>query len=82
MGGKSLRTGSAFTPFNAGYRIAYRANEANTCPGCGQRHWVLGRSTAECAYCGTALPLAEGGMWGIGVTRGRQTQLEPQWAAA
>lgn len=41
----------------AGYRIAYRRDETNHCPGCGKAHWLLGRLTAECAFCGTALPL-------------------------
>jgi hypothetical protein len=39
-----------------GYRPAYRTNTA--CPGCGGSHWVIGRSSAECAFCATALPLA------------------------
>lgn len=29
------------------------------CPGCGRRHWIIGRMTAECAFCGTALLLAD-----------------------
>lgn len=52
-----------------GYRIGYRANEANHCPGCGQSHWMIGRMTAECAHCGTALPLISGGSSGIGALR-------------
>lgn len=39
--------------------MAYRPNEANHCPGCGRSQWIIGRSTAECAFCATALPLAE-----------------------
>lgn len=58
-----------FQPGRSGYRIAYRAKEANHCPGCGRSHWLLGRMTAECAYCGTALPLNEGGMRGDGLFR-------------
>jgi len=42
-----------------GHHIIYRANEANHCPGCGRSQWIIGRSTAECAFCGTAMPLAE-----------------------
>lgn len=38
---------------------SYRNNEANHCPGCDRSHWHVGRTTAECAFCGTALPLAE-----------------------
>jgi hypothetical protein len=52
-----------------GYRVAYRENEANRCPGCGGSHWTIGRVTAECAYCGTALPLVAGGTMGAGVAR-------------
>jgi hypothetical protein len=42
-----------------GHHIIYRANESNHCPGCGRSQWIVGRSTAECAFCGTAVPLAE-----------------------
>lgn len=27
------------------------------CPGCGRANWHVGRATAECAFCATALPL-------------------------
>ncbi|MFL6735620.1 MAG: PilZ domain-containing protein [Sphingomonas sp.] len=42
-----------------GHHIVYRANEANHCPGCGRSHWYVGRISAECGFCGTAVPLAE-----------------------
>jgi hypothetical protein len=42
-----------------GHHILYRANEANHCPGCGRSHWYIGRMSAECGFCGTAVPLAE-----------------------
>jgi hypothetical protein len=42
-----------------GHHIVYRANEANHCPGCGRSHWYIGRLSAECGFCGTAVPLAE-----------------------
>lgn len=42
-----------------GHHIVYRANEANHCPGCGRSHWFIGRISAECGFCGTAVPLAE-----------------------
>jgi hypothetical protein len=29
------------------------------CPGCSHSNWLVGRITAECAFCGTALPRAE-----------------------
>jgi hypothetical protein len=34
----------------------------NHCPGCGRIQWLIGRVSAECAFCGTALPLAEASM--------------------
>ena len=42
-----------------GHHIVYRANTANHCPGCGRSHWYIGRVSAECGFCGTAVPLAE-----------------------
>lgn len=42
-----------------GHHIVYRTNEANHCPGCGRSHWYIGRMSAECGFCGTAVPLAE-----------------------
>jgi hypothetical protein len=41
-----------------GHHIVYRANEANHCPGCGRSQWYIGRISAECGFCGTAVPLA------------------------
>ena len=41
-----------------GYHVVYRPEQANYCPGCGGRHWLIGRVSAECAICATALPLA------------------------
>ena len=42
-----------------GHHIVYRANESNHCPGCGRSQWLIGRVSAECGFCGTAVPLAE-----------------------
>jgi hypothetical protein len=42
-----------------GDHIVYRANESNHCPGCGRSQWYIGRVSAECGFCGTAVPLAE-----------------------
>ncbi|WP_066514152.1 hypothetical protein [Sphingobium cloacae] len=47
-----------------GYALLYHAGESNHCPGCGQRHWIIGRMMAQCARCETALPLDE--VHGIG----------------
>lgn len=46
-----------FDPGASGYRQLYRLNHVNHCPGCGKTHWLVGRKTAECAFCATALPL-------------------------
>lgn len=42
-----------------GHHIVYRTNASNHCPGCGRSHWYIGRISAECGFCGTAIPLAE-----------------------
>lgn len=49
----------AFNPNSRGYHAVYRENEVNHCPGCGRTHWLIGRVSAECAFCSTALPLME-----------------------
>jgi hypothetical protein len=46
-----------------GHHVVYRANESNRCPGCGRAQWYVGRMTAECGFCGTAVALAEA-EWG------------------
>ena len=43
-------------PAHRGYHVVYRENEVNHCPGCGRSHWYVGRVSAECGFCGTALP--------------------------
>lgn len=51
-----------------GFVILYHQGRENVCPGCGHRHWYVGRSTAQCAVCETALPLAESDATGQCVT--------------
>ena len=46
-------------PAARGYSVAYRAGETNFCPGCGRTHWYVGRVSADCGFCATALPLVE-----------------------
>lgn len=47
------------TPFQpTGFRPVYRPGEANHCPGCSGRAWLVGRLLAQCARCATAIPLA------------------------
>ena len=55
------RTSASFAAGLAkrGHHIVYRANEANRCPGCGRSNWYVGRVSAECGFCGAAVPLAE-----------------------
>jgi hypothetical protein len=40
-------------------RPNYRLGSADACPDCGNTQWHVGRQSAECACCGTALPLAD-----------------------
>jgi hypothetical protein len=42
-----------------GYQISYRLHETNYCPGCGRSHWYVGRITAECAFCATAIAITD-----------------------
>src|SRR4051812_36614700 len=49
-----------------GHHVVYRAEETNRCPGCGRVNWLVGRQTAECAFCGTAIALAEAKWLGPG----------------
>jgi len=42
-----------------GYHMLYRCDQVNHCPGCGRANWYIGRQTAECSFCGTAIPLAD-----------------------
>ena len=49
-------------PAGRGYHVVYREHEVNHCPGCGRTQWLIGRMSAECAFCSTALPLAEASM--------------------
>ncbi len=53
-------------PQQRGYCIQYRENEVNHCPGCGRTHWFVGRVSAECGFCATALPLATASSRGAG----------------
>lgn len=52
------RQALAYDPRTRGHHVEYRENEVNHCPGCGRCQWLVGRLTAECAFCSTAVPLA------------------------
>ena len=67
-----------------GYHVVYRDQEVNHCPGCGRTHWIIGRISAECAFCATALPLAETCTRDVHqsvVVRRRNQFATPAWAA-
>lgn len=54
-----LPSRAPFNPHARGYAPIYRFGEVNHCPGCHRSHWLVGRLLAECAFCATALPIAE-----------------------
>ena len=56
----------AHNPATRGYHVVYREHEVNHCPGCSRTHWYVGRTMAECAFCGTALPLEASKLIGQG----------------
>ena len=78
------RRDHAHDPSRRGYHIAYREDQVNHCPGCGRSHWYIGRLSAECGFCGTALPLTESlGMAGTGLFRCRgRSHVLPDFQAA
>lgn len=56
----AARGGSLVPPAaTRGYHVAYRGDGTDVCPGCGRSHFYVGRVSAECAFCGTAIPLPE-----------------------
>ena len=66
--GGGLKSGSRLAdPATRGFHVVYRRDEVNHCPGCGRTHWYVGRLSAECGFCGTALALMDTGMTGTGL---------------
>jgi hypothetical protein len=59
INGIITREGESFAhnPLLRGYHAVYREHEVNHCPACGRTHWYVGRVSAECGFCATALPL-------------------------
>lgn len=57
-----ITPGDNWKPYERGYHAVYHEHEVNHCPGCGRTHWIIGRISAECAFCATALALAEASM--------------------
>jgi len=64
MGHKLTHHGRAATTVpvgrtrTAGIPLIYQHKDRNPCPDCDGVHWYIGRMTAECAQCGTALKLS------------------------
>lgn len=56
-------------PAMRGFLPLYHMGEVNRCPGCGRSHWLVGRLSAECGFCATAIALADTGMRGTGLFR-------------
>ncbi|WP_152522546.1 hypothetical protein [Sphingobium ummariense] len=54
---------------------AYRPGKGASCPQCGARQWLVGRTVAECACCATALPLDAGYRRWATVTPARTRQI-------
>ena len=65
----SSESGRSFAhdPSKRGFQPLYHQGEVNRCPSCGRTHWYVGRLSAECGFCGTALALAGAGMTGTGL---------------
>jgi hypothetical protein len=68
-------------PAARGYLVVYREDQVNHCPGCGRSHWHVGRVSAECGFCGTALPLAEATTRGWAVHSRNFRPVFPSYAA-
>lgn len=50
---------SSFENVSRPFSLVYRQDAVNHCPGCTHTNWLIGRRVAECAFCGTALPLRD-----------------------
>jgi hypothetical protein len=59
MKARTMLDTRAYDASKHGLRYLYRPAKANVCPGCGQSNWYVGRESAECAFCGTVLLLAQ-----------------------
>lgn len=68
----------AHDPALRGYHAVYRAGEINYCPGCGRSHWIIGRFSAECGFCATALALTDTGLMGAGL-HSHGHRASPSW---
>lgn len=63
----TVRGGPVLPPgAQRGYHVEYRGDGTDRCPGCGRQQFHIGRFSAECAFCGTAVPLPGTGIVGAG----------------
>ena len=63
------RGGSLVLPVaQRGYHVVYRGDGTDRCPGCDRQHFIIGRFSAECAFCGTAVMLPAAPLIGGGAT--------------
>jgi len=60
-----------------GHHIVYRADGTNHCPACGRSQWYVGRISAECGFCGAAVPLAETSRYEAGPAGPRPAPASP-----
>ncbi|MFZ3483826.1 hypothetical protein [Sphingomonas sp. 3-13AW] len=74
-----MRQSSSIAAARSEHRAMYRLSEINHCPGCGQSQWFVGRMSAECAFCHTALPIS--GIHAIGNVVTRTSPRPPLLAA-
>lgn len=44
-----------------GHAPTYRFDTTTHCPGCDRAQWHVGRMSAECAFCATAVPFRVAG---------------------
>ena len=79
------RQGESFphNPAARGYHVVYRLHETNHCPGCARSNWLIGRTLAECGFCGTAIPLEDASIRSAsgGHSRNRRSYDMVAWAA-
>jgi len=44
-------------PRRGGFVVGFHPDTVNYCPACSRSHWLVGRLSAQCAFCDTALPI-------------------------
>lgn len=59
-----------------GFSPSYHMGAVNFCPGCNRTNWIVRRTTAECGFCHTALPIDDAQPVGSSVIVARQRHSE------